>query len=48
MVVGGTGVVAEGAQVHEDVFALGGLDAPPASARVAITSRSEPRRSARG
>jgi uncharacterized RDD family membrane protein YckC len=29
VVVGGTGVITEGAQVHEDVFALGGLDAPP-------------------
>ena len=29
VVVGGTGVIAEGARVHEDVFALGGLDAPP-------------------
>ena len=29
VVVGGTGVIAEGARVHEDVFALGGLDAAP-------------------
>ena len=29
VVVGGTGVIAEGAQVHGDVFALGGLEAPP-------------------
>jgi uncharacterized RDD family membrane protein YckC len=28
-VIGGTGAIAEGAQVHEDVFALGGLDVPP-------------------
>ena len=29
LVIGGTGTIAEGAQVHEDVFALGGLEAPP-------------------
>lgn len=29
LVIGGTGAIAEGAQVHEDVFALGGLEAPP-------------------
>ena len=29
VVIGGTGVVVDGAQVHRDVFALGGLEAPP-------------------
>jgi uncharacterized RDD family membrane protein YckC len=29
VVVGGTGVIADGAQVHRDVVAIGGLDTPP-------------------
>ena len=29
VVVGGNGIIAEGAQVHGDVVAVGGLDAPP-------------------